>query len=70
VNLSLGVRVLVIVVCALFSVIVGIGAGWLHHHPGARKRDAVLYGGVTFGGTLTLCVLVLGAVGVLSGGTA
>lgn len=69
-NLSLGVRALIVFSCALFSVIVGIGAGWLHHRPGARKRDAVLYGGVTFGGTLTLCVLVLGALGVLSGGAA
>jgi hypothetical protein len=69
-NLSLGVKVLIVVICTLFSALVGIGAGWLHHRPEARKRDAVLYGGFTFGGTLTLCMLVLGALGVLSGGTA
>ncbi|WP_217555127.1 hypothetical protein [Streptomyces sp. GbtcB6] len=69
-NLSLGVKVLVVVTCTLFSALVGIGAGWLHHSPGARRRDAVLFGGVAFGGTLTLCLTVLGAVGVLSGGTA
>ncbi|MER6157525.1 hypothetical protein ABT147_18570 [Streptomyces sp. NPDC001868] len=64
-NLSLGVKVLVIVTCILFSTLVGIGAGWISHKPGARKRDGVLVGGGTFGGTLTLCLLTLTVLGVL-----
>ncbi|MGY5119569.1 hypothetical protein ACWC2H_27550 [Streptomyces sp. 900105755] len=69
-NLSLGVRVLIFVVCFLFSVLVSIGAGWMSHKPGSRKRDAVLFGGGAFIGIMTLCLAVLGALGVLSGGTA
>ncbi|MFD9190132.1 hypothetical protein ACFWCA_18085 [Streptomyces phaeochromogenes] len=64
-KLSLGVKVLIIVTCILFSVIVGIGAGWLSHQPSGRKRDAVLVGGGTFGGTLTLVILVLATLDVL-----
>lgn len=64
-NLSLGVKVLVVIICILFSALVGIGAGWISHKPGARKRDAVLVGGGTFGGTLTLCLLVLTSLSVL-----
>ncbi|MER5660399.1 hypothetical protein [Streptomyces mirabilis] len=65
-NLSLGVRALLVIVCALFSVIVAIVAGYMSHKPGARKRDAVLYGGGAFVGSLTLCLAVLGSLGVLS----
>lgn len=64
-NLSLGVKVLMVIICILFSALVGIGAGWLSHKPGGRKRDAVLVGGGTFGGTLSLCLLVLSALSVL-----
>ncbi|MEV5078675.1 hypothetical protein AB0K74_07560 [Streptomyces sp. NPDC056159] len=64
-NLPFVIKLLFVVICALASMIVGIGAGWLSHRPGARKRDAVLIGGGTFGGTLTLCILVLTSLGVL-----
>ncbi|WP_078651238.1 hypothetical protein [Streptomyces xylophagus] len=69
-NLSLGVKVLIVVICALVSVIVGAGAAWISHKAGARKRDAVLFGGGTFIGVMTLCLAVLGSLGVLSGGAA
>ncbi|SCD37034.1 hypothetical protein GA0115245_145810 [Streptomyces sp. di188] len=65
VELSLGVKVLLLVTCTLFSMLVAIGAGWLSHKPGARKRDGVLVGGCTFGSSLTLCLLVLTSLGVL-----
>ncbi|MCW8102678.1 hypothetical protein [Streptomyces tauricus] len=64
-NLSLGIKVLLVIICALLSALIGVGAGWLSHEPGARKRDAILFGGGTFGGSLTLAVLVLSAIGVL-----
>ncbi|MER5380764.1 hypothetical protein ABT040_10830 [Streptomyces sp. NPDC002688] len=64
-NLSLGVKALVVFTCILFSALVGVGGGWLSHKPGGYKRDAVLVGGGTFGGTLTLVILVLATLGVL-----
>ncbi|MCF2130600.1 hypothetical protein L1I79_29835 [Strepomyces sp. STD 3.1] len=64
-NLSLGVKVLVVVICALFSVIVGGLAALLNHDPGTPKRKSVIFGGGVFGGSLTLTVVVLSALGVL-----
>ncbi|MGW2962763.1 hypothetical protein ACWDGI_30480 [Streptomyces sp. NPDC001220] len=64
-NLSLGVKVLVVVVCALFSVIVAMVAAWLSHAPGTSASQAVLYGGGSFGGCLLLCLAVLKALKVL-----
>ncbi|MFF5302894.1 hypothetical protein ACFY5F_26320 [Streptomyces sp. NPDC013161] len=64
-NLSLGVRVLVVVICALVSVIVALVGGFLSHAPGGRKAAAVLFGGGVFGGCMILCMTVLNAVGVL-----
>ncbi|MGW4437039.1 hypothetical protein ACWELO_14950 [Streptomyces sp. NPDC004596] len=64
-NLSLGVKALIIVICALVSVIVGIVAGLIHHKPSAPKGQAFLYGSGVFGGSLTLCMLVLTSLGVL-----
>ncbi|MFJ9729540.1 hypothetical protein ACIRP3_43135 [Streptomyces sp. NPDC101209] len=64
-NLSLGVKVLVVVICALVSVIVGIVAGLLKHIPATPKAPAILFGGGAFGGSLTLCLLVVTTLGVL-----
>lgn len=69
-NLSLGVRMLIFVICFLSSVLVSIGAGWLSHKPGARKRDAVLFGGGVFIGVMTLCMATLGHLGIFSSETA
>ncbi|MEU0246662.1 hypothetical protein ABZ192_20465 [Streptomyces sp. NPDC006235] len=64
-NLSLGVKVLVVIICALVSVIIGMVAGLLNHDPGTPKRKSVIFGGGVFGGSLTLAVVVLSALGVL-----
>jgi len=69
-NLSLGVKVLIVVICALVSALVGIGAGWLSYKPGTRRRDAVLYGAGAFVGSMTTCFMVLNSLGVFSGGAA
>ncbi|MFJ9538770.1 hypothetical protein ACIRPX_16065 [Streptomyces sp. NPDC101225] len=63
-NLSIGVKVLIFVICLLFS---ALSAGSVHK-PGSRKRDAVLFAGGAFIGVMTLCLAVMGALGVLSGG--
>ncbi|MEU9413582.1 hypothetical protein AB0E08_48930 [Streptomyces sp. NPDC048281] len=64
-NLSLGIKVLVLVTCALVSSNVATVAAWLSHTPGTPAGSAVLYGGLAFGGTLTLCLAVLKALKVL-----
>lgn len=64
-NLSLGVKLLILVICFLLSVIVGIVAGLIHHKPTTPKGPAFLYGGGVFGGSLALCLVVLTALGVL-----
>ncbi|MET9847530.1 hypothetical protein [Streptomyces ossamyceticus] len=63
-NLSLGVKVLVVLICALISVIVGMVAGFLSHAPGSPVGQAVLYGGGAFAGCLLLCLAVLTALRV------
>ncbi|GEK00075.1 hypothetical protein [Streptomyces sp. 1-11] len=63
-NLSLAVKLLIFVICTLISVIVGIVAGLIHHKPTTPKGPSFLYGGGVFGGSLTLCMVVLSALGV------
>ncbi|WP_405854916.1 hypothetical protein OG407_03610 [Streptomyces sp. NBC_01515] len=64
-NLSLGVKALIVVICALVSTIVALVGGFLSHTPGARKAVAVLFGGGVFGGCMILCMTVLTALGLL-----
>ena len=64
-NLSLGVKVLVVITCALFSVIIAIVAGLLSHAPGSPISEAVLFGGGVFTGCMILCMTVLTSLGVL-----
>ncbi|GGN30452.1 hypothetical protein [Streptomyces fuscichromogenes] len=64
-NLSLGVKVLVIVTCTLFSTNVATAAAWLSHTPGSPAGQAVMYGGSSFGGCFLLCLAVLKALKVL-----
>ncbi|WP_031487304.1 hypothetical protein [Streptomyces bicolor] len=64
-KLSLGVKLLIFVICFLLSVIVGIVAGLISHRPSTPKGPAFLYGGGVFGGSLTLCLVVLTSLGVL-----
>ncbi|MEV5954958.1 hypothetical protein AB0M11_14515 [Streptomyces sp. NPDC051987] len=56
---------LVIVVCALFSVIVAMVAGFVSHSPDTPAGQAVLYGGGAFASCLLLCLAVLKALKVL-----
>jgi hypothetical protein len=58
-NHSLGVKLLIFLIYFLISVIVGIVAGLLHHKPNTPRGPAFLYGGGVFGGSLTLCMVVL-----------
>lgn len=64
-NLSLGVKVLVVFSCASFSANVAMAAAWLNHTPGTPAGQAVLYGGGSFGGCMLLCLAVLKALKVL-----
>ncbi|KUO04568.1 hypothetical protein [Streptomyces caeruleatus] len=64
-KLTLGVKVLVIVTCTLFSVIIAIVAGLLSHTSGAPVSEAVLCGGGAFAGCMILCLAVLTSLGVL-----
>ncbi|MYX05958.1 hypothetical protein GTW98_03895 [Streptomyces sp. SID8375] len=64
-NLSLGIKALIFVICFLFSIIIGMVAGLISHKPTTPKGPAFLYGGGVFGGSLTLCLLVLTSLGVL-----
>jgi hypothetical protein len=64
-KLSLGVKVLVVVTCALFSVIIAIVAGLLSHAPGSPISEAVLFGGGAFTGSMILCMTVMTSLGVL-----
>ncbi|MDQ0713119.1 hypothetical protein QFZ55_002571 [Streptomyces luteogriseus] len=56
---------LIFMICFLFSVIIGIVAGLIHHKPAAPKGPTFLYGGGVFGGSLTLCLVVLTSLRVL-----
>ncbi|MFE9966767.1 hypothetical protein [Streptomyces sp. NPDC005525] len=64
-KLSLGVKALIVIICALVSVVVGIVAGLISHKPNTPKGPAVLYGGGVFGGALTLCLVALTSLSVL-----
>lgn len=65
VKLSLGVKLLVIVICVLISLIVAIVATWINHSSGASIADAVLFGGGAFAGCMILCLAVLSTFSVL-----
>ncbi|MEU2070434.1 MULTISPECIES: hypothetical protein [Streptomyces] len=54
---------MLVIICVLFSVIVGIFAGVLKHTPSTPKAPAVLFGGGVFGGSMTLLLLLFTALG-------
>ncbi|MFF5160875.1 hypothetical protein ACFY3N_32465 [Streptomyces sp. NPDC000348] len=64
-NLTFGVKVLVVLLCILLSIIVAMVAGFLSHSPGSPVGQAILYGGGAFAGCLLLCLAVLSALSVL-----
>ncbi|WP_416963882.1 hypothetical protein [Streptomyces sp. Agncl-13] len=65
VKLNLGVKVLIVIICALVSIIVGIVAGLISHKTNTPMGPAFLFGGGAFAGSLTLCLLVMSSLGVL-----
>ncbi|GAA2389064.1 hypothetical protein GCM10010420_10710 [Streptomyces glaucosporus] len=64
-NTSFGVKVLLVIICALSSIIVAIVAGLLSHAPGTPKAPAFLRGGGTFTASMLLCLAVCTAIGLL-----
>lgn len=64
-KLSLGVKALLIVLCALISIIVAMVAGFMSHTAGSPVTEAVLYGGGAFTGCMMLCLMVLSALGAV-----
>ncbi|MGW6719072.1 hypothetical protein [Streptomyces sp. NPDC054995] len=62
-TLSLSFKIALVVISFLFSVIVGIVAGLLKHTPTSPKAPAILLGGAALGGSMTLCLLLLTALG-------
>ncbi|MFE4085433.1 hypothetical protein [Streptomyces sp. YIM B13502] len=56
---------MIVVIRALVSVIIGGLAALLNHDPGTPKHKSVIFGGGVFGGSLTLAVVVLSALGML-----
>ncbi|MFI1645724.1 hypothetical protein ACH4XT_02080 [Streptomyces avidinii] len=63
-NISFAVKVLLVVICALVSVIVAMVAALIQHTPFTPKGPAFLYGGGAFAGSMLLCVGVLSALGL------
>jgi hypothetical protein len=55
-------RIFIVVVAALLGVIVGLVAALLVWADGSSIPRAILYGGGTFAGTVTLILLMVGAV--------
>ncbi|WP_328719156.1 hypothetical protein OHT52_06335 [Streptomyces sp. NBC_00247] len=64
-KITLGVKVLIIAMCALVSIIVAMVAAWINRASGATLGDAVLSGGGAFAGCMILCLAVLSTISVL-----
>jgi hypothetical protein len=58
-----GIKVLLVVIAILIGIIVGLVAGVLSRLGGADLTAAVIRGGVGFGGTVTLVLLIEHALG-------
>ncbi|MFF2149132.1 hypothetical protein [Kitasatospora sp. NPDC058190] len=69
-GLTVGMRIAMMVIAALVSVLVGIGAGLLARGDGTSPRASVLRAGGAFAVAMTLLVGVLTAVGAFSQGSA
>ncbi|WP_432034620.1 hypothetical protein [Streptomyces antibioticus] len=59
-----GVRVLLLLVAALISLVVALVTGALARSGGANMSNAIQRAGVAFGGTATLIILAMNAVGL------
>ncbi|TJZ57032.1 hypothetical protein FCH28_06045 [Streptomyces piniterrae] len=62
-ELSFGVRLLLVLAAALVAVIVGMVAGLLARWDGARVPACIMRGSAAFGVSMTLFVLVLTSLG-------
>ncbi|TJZ56956.1 hypothetical protein FCH28_05585 [Streptomyces piniterrae] len=65
-ELSFGVRLLLVLAAALAAIVVGMTAGLLARLDGASAPACVTRGSAAFGISLTLMVLVLTSLGVLT----
>lgn len=64
-SVSFTTRCLLIGMALLLSALVGVGGAVLHRNDGASISAAILQGGKTFAGALTVCMSVLMALGLL-----
>ncbi|MEV5273334.1 hypothetical protein ACF060_32560 [Streptomyces werraensis] len=64
-NPSFGVKVLLVVICALASIIVATGAGILTYATGASPAEAVLAAGGAFAVFMTLGLTTLAMLGLV-----
>ncbi|MER5482351.1 hypothetical protein ACWGVR_02165 [Streptomyces xanthophaeus] len=62
---SIEVRVLLMGLAVMLGVIVGMTAGLLAWLGGSSTPVAIRHGGVGFGGTVTLAILIMTALGLL-----
>lgn len=56
-KISFGIKLLIVAVCALFSIIVAMLTALLVYDPG-ELRNALLAGGGAFGGCMIMCLTV------------
>jgi hypothetical protein len=64
-NPSFGVKVLLVVICALVSIIVATGAGVLTYTTGVSPVEAVLSAGGAFAVSMTLGLTMLAVLGLV-----
>jgi len=64
-NPSFSVKVLLVVICALVSIIVATGVGILTHTTGASLAEAVLSAGGAFAVSMGLSLTTLAALGLV-----
>lgn len=64
-NPSFSVKVLLVVICALVSIIVATGAGLLTHTTGASVAEAVLSAGGAFAVSMGLSLTTMAALGLV-----
>ncbi|MDW4916409.1 hypothetical protein [Streptomyces californicus] len=58
-KISLGAKMLLIVVCVLISLVVALVASWIKHSSGASLSDTVAFGGGAFATCMVIGLAVL-----------
>ena len=64
-NQPTNIRILLILLAILIGVVVGLVTGMLSKASGAKLPSAIRDAGIAFGGTVTLTILILKALGLL-----